>query len=101
MYNVLHKEMGFKMGIGIATIVVIILAILLLKSIISFSLKLIGIAILVAIAVFTIWICSEQPDMHKPFSLNTIEYLFNINKDGSLTTTKKVTQTVIKEQNGK
>ena len=81
------------MSIGIIAIIVILIAFFILKSIISFSLKIIGLGILIAIAAFTIWICSEQPDMHKPFSLNTIEYLFKINKDGSVTTTKQVTQT--------
>ncbi len=86
------------MGIGITTVIIIILAFFILKSIISFSLKLIGLAILILLAVFTIWICSEKPDMHKPFSMDTIEYLFKINKDGSMTTTKQVTRTVLKEQ---
>ena len=81
------------MNIGIIAIIVIVIAFFILKSIISFSLKIIGLGILIALAAFTIWICSEQPDMHKPFSLNTIEYLFKINKDGSVTTTKQVTQT--------
>ena len=81
------------MSIGIIAIIVIVIAFFILKSIISFSLKIIGLGILIALAAFTIWICSEQPDMHKPFSLNTIEYLFKINKDGSVTTTKQVTQT--------
>ena len=81
------------MSVGIIAIIVIVIAFFILKSIISFSLKVIGLGILIALAAFTIWICSEQPDMHKPFSLNTIEYLFKINKDGSVTTTKQVTQT--------
>ena len=86
------------MGAGISVIIVLIIAFLILKSIISFSLKLIGTILLIALAAFTIWICSEKPDMHKPFSLNTIEYLFKINKDGSVTTTKQITQTVLKEE---
>ena len=87
------------MGIGITAVIVIVVAFFILKSIISFSLKVIGLGILVALAALTIWICSEQPQMHKPFSLNTIEYLFKINKDGSVTTTKQITTTVIKEDN--
>ena len=85
--------MGLNMSIGITAIIVIIIAFFILKSIISFSLKIIGLGILIALGALTIWICSQQPDMHKPFSLNTIEYLFKINKDGSVTTTKQVTQT--------
>ena len=81
------------MGIGISLLVIIIVGFFILKSIISFSLKVIGLGILIVVAALTIWICSEKPDMHKPFSLNTIEYLFKINKDGSLTTTKQITTT--------
>ncbi len=86
------------MNIGLISIVVIIVAFLILKSILSFTLKVIGFGILILAAALTIWICSEQPDLHKPFSLNTIEYLFKINKDGSVTTTKQVTQTVIEQE---
>lgn len=81
------------MGIGISLLVIVIVGFFILKSIISFSLKVIGLGILIVVAALTIWICSEKPDMHKPFSLNTIEYLFKINKDGSLTTTKQITTT--------
>lgn len=81
------------MSIGIIAIIVTVIAFFIIKSIVSFSLKIIGLGILIALGAFTIWICSEQPEMHKPFSLNTIEYLFKINKDGSVTTTKQVTQT--------
>ena len=87
------------MGVTISTIIIILIAFLILKSILSLSLKLIGFGVLIALAVFTIWICSEQPKMHKPFSLDTIEYLFKINKDGSLTTTKQITRTVVTEGN--
>ena len=84
------------MSLGIIVLVVAIVSILLIKNIISFGLKIIGFGLLVLIVGLSIWICSAQPDMHKPFSVNTIEYLFKINKDGSMTTTKQTTQTVIK-----
>ncbi len=42
-----------------------------------------------------------NPKMHKPFQLNIIEYILKINTDGSVTTTKSVTTTVIKEEEGK
>lgn len=85
------------MGIGIIVLAAVIIGFFILKNIITFGLKLIGLIILILIAGITIWICSEQPVMHKPFSVDTIEYLFKINKDGSVTTTKQVTQTVIKK----
>lgn len=88
------------MNIGIIAVVVILILFLVLKSILSFTLKVILIGIMILACAGTIWICSQQPELHKPFSLNTIEYLFKINKDGSVTTTKQVTQTVIKQDGG-
>ena len=86
------------MGIGLAVLAVVLILAIILKNIISFGLKLVALAILAVVIAVTFWVCSQQPDMHKPFSVNTIEYLFKINKDGSMTTTKQVTQTVLKEQ---
>ena len=81
--------------IGIAAIVII--AILLIK-LIKFGLKIVLFFILALVVSITLWICFAQPEMHNPFSVNTIEYLFKINKDGSMTTTKQVTETVIKQE---
>ena len=50
------------------------------------------------ILIATVGICATAPKMHKPFSINIIEYLIKINDDGSMSTTKKTTQTVIKKQ---
>ncbi len=87
------------MGIGIVGIIVALVAMILLFKIIKFGLKVVFLAILAIAVSLTIWICIAQPDMHDPFSLNTIEYLLKLNKDGSVTTTKQVTETVIKENN--
>lgn len=81
------------MALGISVLIIIIVGFLVLKSILKFSLKLIALGVLIIAAALTIWICAEKPRMHKPFSLNTIEYLFKINKDGSVTTTKQITTT--------
>lgn len=86
------------MDIGIITLIVVIIAFIILKNMISFGLKIIGFGILILIVGATIWISTQQPDMHKPFSIDTIEYLFKINKDGSMTTTKQITtQNLIKD----
>lgn len=45
----------------------------------------------------TLGICVVKPDMHKNFSLSVIDYLIKFNTDGSMTTTKQTTTTVIKE----
>ncbi len=80
----------------IGIIIAVIIAILLIK-LIKFGLKMVLFFILAIVVSVTLWICFAQPDMHDPFSVNTIEYLFKINKDGSMTTTKQVTETVIKD----
>jgi len=48
--------------------------------------------------VLTATICFIQPKMHKNFRLNIIEYIMKINADGSVSTTKSTTTTVIKEK---
>ena len=85
------------MEIGIAAVIIIV-TLIALKNIISLGIKISATIILFIVFGVTVYICVHNPDMHKPLSLNTIEYLFKINKDGSLTTTKQVTQTVYKEQ---
>ena len=86
------------MNLGLVGIsVAIILAIILLK-LIKFGLKIVLFFILTIVVALTLWICIAQPDMHEPFSVNTIEYLFKINKDGSMTTTKQVTETIIQDE---
>ena len=85
-------ELGF---IGI--IIALVIAVLLFK-LIKFGLKIVLFFMLAVVVSLTLLICFAQPDMHEPFSVNTIEYLFKINKDGSMTTTKQVTETVIKDE---
>ena len=62
-------------------------------------LKLFSIMVLILLAGLTAAFCVVNPKMHKPFQLNIIEYIMKINHDGSITTTKSVTTTVIKEDN--
>jgi len=88
------------MNTGIIAVTVIILAFLALKFIIKFSLKLIGFFVLVLILLLTAWICVSVPSMHKPFSVETIEYLLKFNGDGSVTSTKQVTRTVLQHNRG-
>ena len=86
------------MELGFAGIVVAIIVAILLIKLIKFGLKMVLFFILAVVVSLTLWICIAQPDMHDPFSINTIEYLFKINKDGSMTTTKQVTETVIQDK---
>lgn len=56
-------------------------------------------AVLVAIGLIsTIYLCISKPVLHKPFSISVIDYLIKFNTDGSMTTTKQTTTTVIKEE---
>lgn len=89
-----------NMNIGLISVVIILLILFVIKSIVNLSLKIIGLSILIILAGFTFWICTAKPVLHKPISLNTIEYLLKINKDGSVTTTKQITQTIIKQEVG-
>ena len=82
---------------GIVGIIVAIIVAVLLIKLIKFGLKIVLFFVLAVALSVTVWICVAQPDMHNPFSINTIEYLFKINKDGSMTTTKQVTETVIQK----
>ncbi len=59
--------------------------------------KLFSILGLIILAVLTVVLCVSNPKIHKPFQLNIIEYILKINSDGSVTSTKSVTTTVIKE----
>lgn len=65
----------------------------------KFNLKFLVISIIIFAGILTAGFCIVQPKMHKPFQLNIIEYIMKINHDGSITTTKSVTTTVIKEDN--
>lgn len=55
--------------------------------------------IIVIAIIFTVGIFIKKPVLHKPFSVNTIEYLIKINDDGSMTTTKQTTYTQFMKEN--
>lgn len=86
------------MELGLFGIIAAIVIMILIVKLIKFGLKIVFFFILAIAISVTIWICMIQPEMHNPFSVNTIEYLFKINKDGSMTTTKQVTETIIKDR---
>ncbi len=86
------------MNLGLLGIIIAIIVAIILIKLIKFGLKIVLFFVLAVVVCLTLWICIAQPDMHEPFSVNTIEYLFKINKDGSMTTTKQVTETVIQNE---
>lgn len=65
----------------------------------DFNFKLAGLTAIIFIGALTVFCCLMNPAMHKPFQLNIIEYMLKINTDGSVTSTKSVTTTILKEVN--
>ena len=64
------------------------------KNIQLFISTLISVLVLFSIVPFVI-----KPALHKPFSVSIIDYIIKFNTDGSVTTTKQTTPTVLKEDN--
>ena len=86
------------MVFAITTLICFLIFLFILWKFIRTSIKVLGIIIICGLLIATASLLIIKPDMHKPFSINTIEYLIKINDDGSMTTTKQVTKTVIKEK---
>lgn len=57
--------------------------------------------ILIILTVVTGVLLVKKPVLHKPFSVNTIEYLVKVNDDGSMTTTKQTTYTQFMKKSAK
>ncbi|MBR1424275.1 hypothetical protein IJ579_01780 [bacterium] len=79
-------------------VLIVILAVLLVLKFTKFDLKIVGFVFAIIFVCSTIGICVTKPVMHKPFSINIIEYLIKINTDGSVTTTKQTTTTVLEDK---
>lgn len=86
------------MVIFASVIVILVSIILIFKFIPKINLKKIGSMLFVSVVLFTALICIIKPVMHKPFSINTIEYLIKINDDGTMTTTKQTTTTILEKK---
>ena len=78
-------------------IVGILIIFAILKAILKLSLRIISFVLIALVVCFTVGVCTIKPDMHKPFNFNVIEYLVKINDDGSVSTTKQTTTTVLKD----
>jgi hypothetical protein len=85
------------MTLAIVVIILFIAFIFTIMALKKFSLKGFGVAISILCLIISGLICFTLPKMHKPFSIDIIEYLIKINDDGSMTTTKQVTKTIIKQ----
>lgn len=97
MYNFV-REKEVDMVLAIVILVLALAGILLTKFLSS---RLFGILFFILALCVTVGICIAKPVMHKPFSINVIEYLIKINDDGSITTTKQTTTTVLEDKSEK
>jgi len=86
------------MVFGIISIVVILAALVFLRILIKSGLKITAFIIAIFLVIGSAYICIKKPQMHKPFSIEAIEYLFKINKDGTMSTTKTTTRTIYNRQ---
>ncbi len=86
------------MILAIIILLAVIAAIFLLK---TMPAKISSIIIIIFVFGITAGICILKPVMHKPFSINVIEYLIKINNDGSITTTKQTTTTILEDKTQK
>jgi hypothetical protein len=60
--------------------------------------KVSGVILSVAALLLSAGICIVHPKMHKPFTIDIVEYFIKINDDGSMTTTKQTTKTIFKQK---
>ena len=88
------------MVFGIISIVVIIAALVFLRILVKSGLKVTAFIIAIFLIAGSAWICVKKPQMHKPFSIEAVEYLLKINKDGTMSTTKKTTRTIYNNRQG-
>ncbi len=82
-------------------IAIIVLAAILIFAYIILKTKnnnVISVILLTVSLISTIYFCIAKPVLHKPLSVNIIDYVIKFNTDGSMTTTKQTTTTVIKEE---
>lgn len=80
----------------------IILGIFLILTVVIFKVKTVPtkvvlIALLTFMAVLGVALMVTNPKMHKMFSVSVIDYLIKFNDDGSITTTKQITTTKVKQ----
>lgn len=78
------------MGIAL-TVLAILLVVFVVVKVAKLAIKIIIIALAVVAIATTIGFSTNQPEEHKPFVMNIIDYIVNFNNDGSVTTTKQVT----------
>jgi len=86
------------MIIAIVVLVLAVFGLMFMQNAKSFNIKAAN-ALLICIAfIATVGICISTPKMHKQFAFSIIDYLIKFNDDGSMSTTKQTTQTLLQKQ---
>ena len=86
------------MIIAVIVLILFVIGILYLQTVKCFSLKNTGFLLIILAFAATLTICIASPAMHKQFSFNIIDYLIKFNDDGTMSTTKQTTQTILQQQ---
>ena len=86
------------MIIAIILLILSVLGLIFLQNAKKFNLKGANVLLITIAVVATFVICISAPQMHKQFSFNIIDYLIKFNDDGSMSTTKQTTQTILHKQ---
>lgn len=95
MYNLgIEKEKNMFLAV---ILLVAILVLFLVFKFLHLSLKAISITVISLAVVATAVVCFVNPKMHKQFSIDIIDYIIKINDDGSTTTTKQTTRTILQK----
>lgn len=80
------------------TIVLLVIAILAVR-LLKMNTKGIFIVILTLTVLCSGILCLKKPIMHKQFSIDIVDYFVKINDDGTMTTIKQTTKTILKKEN--
>lgn len=86
------------MIIAIILLILSVLGLMLMQNAKQFNIKGANALLITMAFVATLVICFSAPQMHKQFSFNIVDYLIKFNDDGSMSTTKQTTQTILHKQ---
>ena len=86
------------MIIAIILLILSVLGLLYMQNAKQFNIRNANFILVVLAFAATLTICIAGPVMHKQFSFNIIDYLIKFNDDGSMSTTKQTTQTILHKQ---
>lgn len=75
----------------------IIIAALIVK-LLKMNTKGITVVIIALTVLFSAGLCLTKPLMHKQFSIDIVDYFVKINDDGTMTTVKQTTKTILKKE---